>query len=69
MSYGIFGVAETVGHAYNDGREHHLVLMGEAKTVCGEFRKEELREDVPDGEPLPLCRDCQNRDRWEQAGA
>lgn len=62
----IFGVPETVGRAYSDGHETHMVLVGETKTVCGEFGFDILSEEITIGEPV--CLDCQNREHWEGGG-
>ena len=61
----VFGVPESVGRAYSDGQQTHLVLNGEEMSVCGEFGFDVLSEDVTEGEPV--CLDCQNRERWTSA--
>lgn len=66
MANEVFGVPETVGVAYTDGAEMHLVLVGEEDTICG-LRREEVSDTLPD-EHLPLCPACDKRERWERAG-
>lgn len=60
------GIPETIGRVYSDGHESHVVLVGEDRTICGEFTPAELLEDVPADEPL--CAACDKRERWERAG-
>lgn len=50
---------ERVGTVYSDGRELHIVPVGDAWTICGEWAVGEPPLSLDVDAALPTCTECE----------